>query len=373
MPSFDLAFIGFGAAAMSLIMRLEPSYKGRIAIIEPRELPQNNQTWCGWPLKQHAFSDHATRRWPHWAVSHHGKEVARTGQYAYEMLSASRVQTVSLQAAQRRADWQLFKGSSLKNASFGNNQWALELDTGEKIDADYVLDSRPPSIHIQRPWLWQSFVGREVIGQFDSDPDTVRIMDFIPSSSALVTFVYELPLTANHRLVEITQFTPTPANTDTLNTLLDEQLGLRGLSTATIYREEQGHLPMQPIASYHHQQWLKIGTAGGSMRPATGYAFHAIQTWADQCAEGILTGKGPTAPQRRRLMDWLDGVFLESLWQAPDQAPDRFMRLFERTAPDALIRFLMGQPKAKDLLSVISALPVRPLLKAALTRGLKTT
>lgn len=373
MRSFDLAFIGFGAAAMSLVTRLEPSYQGRIAIIEPRELPQNNQTWCGWPLKQHAFSDHATRRWLRWAVSQRGKEVVRNGQYAYEMLSASSVQTISLHAAQRRGDWQLFKGSSLKNASFSHNQWALELNTGETIHADHVLDSRPPSIHIQRPWLWQSFVGREIIGEFDTDPDTVRLMDFIPSSSALITFVYELPLTANHRLVEITQFTPTPANTDTLNTLLDEQLSARGLFNATTHREEQGHLPMQPIASYHHQQWLKIGAAGGSMRPATGYAFHEIQTWADQCAEGILTGKGPTAPQRRRLMDWLDGVFLESLWQAAEQAPDRFMRLFERTAPDALIRFLMGQPKAKDLLSVMSALPFRPLLRAALTRGLKTT
>lgn len=212
MQSFDLAFIGFGVAAMSLLVRLEPSFKGRIAIIEPRDLPRNDQTWCGWPLTKHIFSEYATRRWHRWAVSHNDMEIVRTGMIPYEMFSSRTIQIASLAAVQRRVDWRLFGGSSLKQATFTNKRWVLELDCGRTIRADYVLDARPPSVHVQRPWLWQSFVGREIIGKFDSDPETVRLMDFIPGKKALVTFIYELPLATNHRLIEITQFTPEPAD-----------------------------------------------------------------------------------------------------------------------------------------------------------------
>ena len=373
MQKVDLALIGFGAAAMSLLIRLAPDFKGRVAVIEPRDLPRDDQTWCGWPLSAHPFSAHATQRWQRWAVSHEGQEVIRSGGYNYEMLSAHTVQSLSLQAVQQRRDWTYFGSTSLVQARYADKQWALELDTGDTLYADYVLDSRPPSVNMQRPWLWQSFIGREIQGPCEADRHTVRLMDFIDGGDAVVTFLYELPLATDHRLIEITQFTPTPADPDRLNHLLDEQLAARGLSDAKVVRSEQGHLPMQPIAPYHHQQWLKIGTAGGSMRPATGYAFHTIQDWADRCAAVLLKGQAPIAPKRAYWMDWLDGVFLESLWQAPEQASERFLALFERAKSDALTRFLMGKPKPSDLLAVMSALPTGRLLKAAVKRGFKTT
>lgn len=375
MKSFDLAFIGLGAAAMSLATRLaETGYPGRAVFIEPDPDPGDDRTWCGWGPSDHPFANEITRQWPQWAVSAGGDSVT-TGDPAmpYEMLRASAVRAHAHAAIKQRTDWMTLAGRALVDAHRSDTGWTLTLDDGESVEAFWVLDARPPRMTLQRPWVWQSFIGVELTGPTFGDDPTVRLMDFIDDDNPLVTFVYELPIAKDRRLVELTRFTPAPADLGALRAQLDTLIAGRGWQHATIERVEHSHLPMAAIPAYAEDQWIRVGTAGGSMRPATGYAFHAIQAWADDCAAALMATGAPVPPKRSALLDWLDGVFLESLWQAPEQAGARFVRLFRRTPPDALVRFLMARAGPVDILRVLRALPMRPMLKAAWRRGWRRT
>ena len=367
MKSFNLAFVGLGAAAMSLATRLAQSpYVGRVAFIEPVPDPGDDRTWCGWPMSDHPFSHRATRRWSQWAVSNARDEVtAGSREMPYEMLRSSDVRSVAMAAIAGRDDWVLLAGRALADARKTEDGWRLTLDDQSEVEAHWVLDARPPKLNLSRPWVWQSFVGAEISGPRMGDPDQVRLMDFVDDAQPVASFFYELPIDPRRRLIEFTRFTPTPADPAEMREQVDGLIRRRGWQNARVIRTEQSHLPMAPIPGYDRDQWVRIGTAGGSMRPATGYAFHAIQHWADGAAAALLEGRSPPAPTRPGWLDWLDGVFLESLWAGPATASDQFVQLFRRVPSDALSRFLMARGRPLDTLKVLNSLPVAPMVAAA--------
>ena len=374
MKPYDLAFIGFGAAAMSLIARLaQANWPGSLVVIEPDAIERNDRTWCGWGPNQHPFSDQLTQTWSRWAVSQAQQSVIRDApETPYEMLHAGGVRERARTMMQARSDWACLADRALAHShQSANGVWQLRLNTDEDLSARWVLDARPPALSLTRPWLWQSFLGVEIQGPAFEDNDTVRLMDFVDAETPWPTFFYELPISASRRLIEITQFVPEPGDMKALESTLHTELNRRGIDHTAIIRQELGHLPMAPIASYNQNHWLRIGAAGGSMRPATGYAFHAIQRWADACAHSLITQQQPIAPKRSRLLDWLDGVFLESLWRRPEQASQRFITLFEQTPPAALTRFLMGRASRVDIARVLLALPKGPMIRAAIAHTLR--
>jgi lycopene beta-cyclase len=62
----------------------------------------------------------------------------------------------------------------------------------------------------------------------------------------------------------------------------------------------------------------------------------------------------------------MDRVFLRAMTDQPERVPEYFARLFQRVAPDALVRFLESEPRPADILQVMRALPLGPFLRAAL-------
>ena len=70
------------------------------------------------------------------------------------------------------------------------------------------------------------------------------------------------------------------------------------------------------------------------------------------------------------MLRWMDRVFLRVLERRPETAGALFARLFERTDPDALVRFLMEAGGLRDALAVAGSLPRWPFLHAAAARPL---
>ncbi len=371
MKTFDLAFIGLGAASLSLATRLaHGGFTGSAVFIDPNPASIDEKTWCGWGPSEHPFRNQLARRWHCWAVGNANSRVRQQDpDIAYEMLRGKDVRSSAMKAITARRDWEILTPHSLAHGQRSEDAWRLTLDDGATIQAKMVFDARPPTIVLERPWLWQSFFGIEIEGEDFGDDDCVNLMEFTQDEAPLVNFFYELPISRNHRLIEYTSFTPEKADLERLKAKVEARIAECGWEGTRIVRSEQGHLPMTPIPPSTQANWVTIGTAGGSMRPATGYAFHAIQTWADQAAQAILSGKPPAPPRRSKLLDWLDGVFLESLWREPELAAERYERLFTQTPSASITRFLMSRPAAIDIIRVLTALPLLPMLKAAWHHG----
>ncbi len=367
MKHLDLAFIGLGAAAMGLAAQLQQRNSALSAVfIEPNAPTRNDRTWCGWATQPHPFSHLATQRWTQWRVSHAGDVITQqSSELAYEMLQAGVVRDYSLKLINAQPHWETRLDAALATAEQTDTGWRLHLDSGEVINARWVLDARPSPMTLTRPWLWQSFVGVELECANSIDTSTVGLMDFCDDPQPLLSFVYSLPMTAHRCLIEYTRFSPKRADEAELRARLTQWCAEQGLADAQVMRREAGHLPMAPVPADAKDQWLRVGAAGGSLRPATGYAFHAIQTWASACADALERTGAPIVPKRARHRDGLDGIFLEALWDDTRAPATLFMRLFQRTPAAALARFLMSRPRALDTLAVLWALPKARMLAAA--------
>ena len=113
---------------------------------------------------------------------------------------------------------------------------------------------------------------------------------------------------------------------------------------------------------------LRIGLAGGAVRPSSGYAFLRIQRQCRTLAAALAKGQMPRRGLlgRSRKHRTLDIVFLEAMRRKPSMAPTYFHRLFSHASPAAVIRFLTERDTMSDDLAVLKALPIADFVRAAL-------
>jgi lycopene beta-cyclase len=123
---------------------------------------------------------------------------------------------------------------------------------------------------------------------------------------------------------------------------------------------ESGVIPMTtaPFDAWPSPRIVRIGTAGGHVKPSSGYAFLAVQrfvrVFAPRVVSALLAGECAEPPAARSPRTTaLDTIFLSYLRSRPERAPDTFYRLFERVPPAVLARFLSDTGTLADDLTVM--------------------
>jgi lycopene beta-cyclase len=249
-------------------------------------------------------------------------------------------------------------------------------DRGEHVDvhtsagvlrARLAMDSRPPSLTRSADDgndvnLLQHFRGRVVRS---TEPvfevDTATLMDFDVSQADGIHFIYVLPFDAHTALVESTFFTdrllPDSVYEEAIDTWLARRLPGRVFETIS---NESGVIPMTtaPFDAWPSPRIVRIGTAGGHVKPSSGYAFLAVQRFVRVFAPRVVSAlraggcaEPPAARSPRTTA--LDTIFLSYLRSRPERAPDTFYRLFERVPPAVLARFLSDTGTLADDLTVM--------------------
>jgi lycopene beta-cyclase len=360
--TFDLVILGAGCAGLSLAARLAAANSSlHVTLVEARDRYTEDRTWCGWRLQPHFFEDCKVAEWNHWQLSRAGQILKRGSEaYPYEMLSAIRVYDKALQSIAKSNSTTLMLGVEATKLREGANDVEIEFSNGERVKARWVVDTRPRLTPIKHPWLWQSFVG--IVAQMDGpeaefERSLPRLMDFQSDTPGLIDFMYILPISRRSYLFEYTRFSARKATSFELESRLKAWLAEHAGSSWQELRRESGDLPMAKVEPPGSRRIFHAGTRGGSMRIATGYAFHNIQRWADECAVRLLEHGQPIGPHKNRFLDWMDELFLRVL-QRPDVVPEQVMwSLFAESDPDALVRFLSGQPRLADYWPVVRGLP----------------
>jgi len=360
--TFDLVILGAGCAGLSLAARLAAADSSlRVALVEARDRYTEDRTWCGWRLQPHFFEDCKVAEWKQWQLSRAGQILGiSSNSYPYEMLSAQMVYTKALStiAKSRSTTWML--GVQAKELREGADNVMIELANGERLKTRWVVDTRPSLAAIRHPWLWQSFVG--IVAQLqgpetDFERSMPMLMDFQSDTPGLIDFMYILPMGDRRYLFEYTRFSKEKAIPFELESRLRAWLAEYVGQGWQELRRESGDLPMAKVEPSGTRRIVHAGARGGSMRIATGYAFHNIQRWADECTAKLLEHGEPLAPRKHWLLDWMDELFLRVL-QRSDVVPEQVMwSLFAESEPDALVRFLSGQPRLADYWPVVRGLP----------------
>lgn len=367
----DVLILGGGCAGLSLATALAQQQSNlRVEILEARTAYHRDRTWCFWNTERHPFQDCVTHRWHSWTVASGGRSVTQTSKrYAYEHIPADRFYSSATASIDRTATQRLCLGTDVTGVSTDPAGFRIESSMGS-LRSRFLFDSRPQPQDEANSWH-QRFTGWHLRTRTPVfDPDMVELMNFEPvMASGRVLFFYVLPFTRDEALVEATcldrpGLPPLDLEPELLRWIGDKCQG----EAYEVLFTEQGSLPMtgrnnvaDPVRNGY-----SLGTRGGRIKPSSGYAFLRIQRQSRLLAQALV--QGAPLPQRSepRSYGLLDNVFLEALSQHPESAPKYFLRLFQRTPPDVLVRFLSECGSVPESLRTALALPSLPFLRAAL-------
>lgn len=372
----SVLLIGAGLASTSLALALlDKGYQSNITILEKNKDISNQKTWCFWGLNTlpEYLKPLVKKHWKSWQISDQER--------ALEQVSSqinSDYCCIQAEDFYQFASEQFSKANNLK-LLFDQDCVTLNPQNGQVIvehnkqisSAKYGFDSSADLPNALEDGLYQCFTGAWItLSTPFFDADRAGLMLNLKTQNNAIQFTYTLPFSRTEGLWELTYFSTEVEDLVELKQLtklaLDKQFGENAYE---ITRWEQGVLPMSTAASkkpsVSHHGWHKIGTAGGMMRAATGYAFLPVQRWSQLAADAVIANKDAgiknTIPAK---YVHLDTIFLNVLRNQPELAPQIFMRMLERTNSLQFTKFMTERASNYDILNVIRAMPKLPFIKA---------
>ncbi len=374
---YDYVFIGSGCAALSLASRMigspalgHPS----ILLIDPVSKNRNDRTWCSWDDgASDLFSGAESQSWKKMSFfSEAGREVASESfPYRYRMIRGDRFYALAssrlaASGATVLADW-------VVSADPENRE--VRTSSGRTVRArKMIFNSSEEWSGVRRPAryeIWQHFHGIRIRTRRPVfDPGRVHFMDFRTPQDPGVCFLYVLPSGSDEALVEHTVFSREVSSQEfhraRIDSYLERILGL-AREDYSLLDEESGRIPMSSARypSALADSFLNIGSAGGLVKPSTGYTFVRIQRDSRLIQAGL---ENPTQPMQRFTTHprfrFYDDLFLNILSESPGEMAAIFSRLFQRNPLPRILRFLDEDSSLLDEFRIFYGLPWRPFLQA---------
>lgn len=361
--SVDIAIIGGGSSGLSLARELSQLERApSTLVIEPKSPQERDCSWALWAQQSTGenYSTAVKGRWPSWQLIDHNGSVTHTGSsYQYLSLSAAKYLTDCESQLKPPVSVHRDEVKSLKSLDKGG----LITTRQSTIHAQYIYDSRP--VNQPRFTLRQHFLGWEIKTKQPLDnPSVATLMDFRTDQSQGLHFIYVLPFSSRHILVESTLVSRQLQHKDWYRQAIQAWLQDRGIEVAEHISEEYGVIPLevQPTATQ------AIGTASGAIRRSSGYGFTTIQKQTKALATAITQGNYNVPKPISSYLNMMDSIFNAVLLNYPQLSSQIFMRTAKVLNGDQFARFMLGQADAFIWAKVIAAMPKAPFLKQMISR-----
>ncbi|AGP61514.1 lycopene cyclase [Streptomyces rapamycinicus NRRL 5491] len=383
-PETDVAVVGAGAAGLSLAHRLAGRVPGlrtpSVVLVDapPGPLRPPPRTWCYWAAGPGRFDAAVRAEWRRLRVRPPAGAPVEgdIGPLRYRMIRSDDFERLVLRDLARSPNVRRLESTAeaVEDVPGGAHVHLRDMDGRARVlSARWVFDSRPSgSLPAARTTLLQHFHGWFVrTARSVFDPAAVELMDFrTPQPAHGLSFGYVLPIGPCEALVEYTEFSPRTLAPDRYEAAVrhyaDEVLRL---GERQVLATETGVIPMTdaPIPRWSGASVFRIGAAGGATRPATGYTFAGLQRQTRAVADALRRGRRPVPPAvypvRSRAMD---AVLLRALDSGRADGPELFSHLFARVPMARLLRFLDGDTRLYEDVSIGLRTPVGPMLRSAL-------
>ncbi len=184
----------------------------------------------------------------------------------------------------------------------------VTLESGERLEADAVLDATGPRELDGVVLRWQKFLGQEVRLTGPHGLTKPTIMDARVDQHDGYRFVYLLPFTEDTLMIEDTYYAEGAAiEAEQLRGRIADYARSRGWTIAELIREEQGALPLL-LSSDFDAMWasaapahgaVPLGLRAGLFHPVTGYSLPMSARTALEIAS--MTGPISTPAIRARV------------------------------------------------------------------------
>ncbi len=240
-----------------------------------------------------------------------------------------------------------------------------------KIEAEYIFDSRFGLSEIEsceQPTVLQHFKGRLVKSSTPIfDESTFTMMDFRTVSNSHCSFVYVLPFSAYEGLVEYTFFSPEVLKEEEYDQLINHYL--HKIYPDVQFSEigsEQGVIPMSTydFSQYNSSSYCKIGTAGGWVKPSSGYSFKMAEKKSKQLVENLSNGKRLDQGVKSKKYLFYDKVFLSILQNENELGNQLFIEMYRKNRASKIFKFLDEESSITEDLQIIRRFKSKPFLRA---------
>lgn len=373
---FDYIIAGAGCAGLSLVVRLlqqATTCNKRMLLVDKNGASMLNKTWCFWEKAPDIFEPIVHHQYQQlWYHGNGYSQLSDIHPYRYKMIRGKDFHKYCMGIISRFPNVEILTGE-VTDMNGEGDEARLSID-GMEYRADHIFNSilfKPPELKPYQQYLLQHFRGWFI--QTDQpvfDPGAATLMDFRVPQDQGASFVYVMPLAADRALVEYTLFSERRLTTEEYEKEIRAYIEEYIRCNYSITSEEEGVIPM---TSYRFPETdgriIHIGTAGGQTKPSSGYTFQFIQQQSSILTSQLARGERPVPSgfQRTRF-HFYDSVLLQVLARKSVPGEAIFTRLFSRNKLSHVLQFLSNQSSASREISIISALPKWPFLKAALNQ-----
>ncbi|MET1258315.1 lycopene cyclase family protein [Flagellimonas sp. DF-77] len=378
MPKFDYIIIGAGASGLMLAHRMvqDDHFRDRsILLLDKSDKSINDRTWCFWEKGEGRFDHLIHKTWPliHFAGRHLHK-TTDIAPYQYKMI--------------RGLDFYEYHLEQLKaypNISFEIDEVDSLVETEDRVEVKgamgtyegqavftSILDRKVMFAQKRFPVLQQHFIGWFIKTEKPIfDVKAARFMDFSIPQKGNTRFMYVLPFSETHALIEYTLFSADLLETHEYESAITDYIETHfGPITYEIVEKERGNIPMTcyEFEKHNSKRIAHLGIAGGWAKPSTGYTFHRSMSRVDKLVAFTKTGKPFTAFSNKNKFWYYDLLLLDVLYQDNALGRQVFEAMFEKRSPQSIFKFLDDETSLREDFLMINSCPKWPFTKALIKR-----
>jgi len=371
---YDYAIIGAGAAGLHLsLAMLGDQYfsNKKILVLEKDAKTQNDRTWCFWEKGNGKWDDllHASWKKGYFHCSKYSKHLDLQD-YSYKMIRSADFYKFAKNKIQAAENF-YWKKEEVISVDNSNQSPSIQTLSNTYL-ANHIFDSRIESNFFKKDdnytKLLQPFKGWMIKTEKPVfDVSSFTMMDFRIQWKNRTSFTYVLPFSETEAMIEFTLFNRhTLVNKDFDKKLKQYISEILKIENYKILEEEEGVIPMTdfPFHQKNNNTLTKIGTAGGWVKPSSGYAFKNCEKYSLKVVENIKMNHMPSNQLFKKRYRWYDSVMLNILWNRNELGSTLFTEMFEHNEVTDIFKFLDDEGNLLSDISIMKSFNPFPFLKA---------
>jgi lycopene beta-cyclase len=341
-----------------------------VCIIEKELKNTDDRTWCFWEKGPGKFDHILYNKWDkinfYANSSYEGLDLEG---YSYKMIRSSDFYTYAHSIVDQSSN--ITRITSQVESIVEESERMVINTSGQVIEADRVLNS----VIMEKPDLRkhnhviQHFGGWFIETEEDVfDEESCTFMDFRIEQKDDTRFFYVLPFSKRKALIEIAILSNDVLEMKGYDALIQDYLDTYfSAGKFHITEKEIGQIPMTDYPFYKEstRRHIKIGTAGGWVKPSSGYAFKRIIDRAEILSQGLLNNE-IVDTKSDGFSRWMDRIMLKVLTKNYLGGKEVFGSLFDKKTPAQIFQFLDEENSFMENISIMSSSPIIPFTRAVI-------
>lgn len=370
---YDYAIVGAGAAGLHLAMAMSKDKffdSKKILLLEKSQKDVNDKTWCFWEKGAGEWDSITTKIWDHAQFMATDQQIdLNMGAYRYKMLASLDFYNHAKKELKER-DNITWVNAEVGNVTQGETT-TLETN-GQSYSAKHVFDSVITSDFFtskdKYTRLLQHFKGWVIEADEEVFNDkSFVMMDFRIGVPNTTCFTYVLPINSKRALIEFTFFSPTLVDDESYENLLSRYVKeILRIEKYQIIVKEKGVIPMSdyPFHKKSNQYVTKIGTAGGWVKPASGYSFKNAERYSQIIVNNIKSNLLPSYKLLNTLLRKYDALFIDVLYHHNELGVDLFKTMYTKNKAYQILAFLDEETTRIEELKIINSFQPWPFMRS---------